>query len=184
MKNLIIILTLFLFTPLLFGQSKENCYVVVESSKEFNSTFLSNISASIISQFLREVKPIPPEVISREACFYQVSVSKQQNTTFVTFKGKNLNSYGDSKLSGTDEFNSFLKSLFRALTNKRHSICEGYGELLKQCKNIEVNTDQTEIYSVSQDTNKQKWILFYKEINWNWERFKDGNEEKDGKYIG
>ena len=112
MKNLIIILTIFLFTPLLFGQSKENCYVVVESSKEFNSTFLSNISASIISQFLREVKPIPPEVISREACFYQVSVSKQQNTTFVTFKGKNLNSYGDSKLSGTDEFNSLSSNHF------------------------------------------------------------------------
>ena len=112
MKNLIIILTLFLFTPLLFGQSKENCYVVVESSKEFNSTFLSNISASIIPQFLREVEPIPPEGISRESCFYQISVSKQQDTTFVTFKGKNLNSYGDSKLSGTDEFNSLSSNHF------------------------------------------------------------------------
>ena len=45
MKNLIIILTLFLFTPLMFGQPKENCYVVVESSEEFNPTFLTNISA-------------------------------------------------------------------------------------------------------------------------------------------
>ena len=163
MKNLIIILTLFLFTPLLFSQSKEDCYVVVEASEEFNSSFLSNISASIISQFLREVEPIPPEGVSRESCLYQISVSKQQDTTFVTFKGKNLNSYGDSKLSGTDGFQqSLIKSLFRALKNKRHSICEGYGELLTQCENIEVKTDQTEIYSVSQDTNKQKWILFYK----------------------
>ena len=137
MKNLIIILTLFLFTPLLFGQSKENCYVVVESSKEFNSTFLSNISASIISQFLKEVEPIPPEGISRGACFYQVSVSKQQDTTFVTFKGKNLNSYGDSKLSGTDGFQqSLLKSLYRSLKRKRDLICEDYVEFLsKQCEN-------------------------------------------------
>ena len=185
MKNLIIILTLFLFTPLLFSQSKEDCYVVVEASEEFNSTFLSNISVSIISQFLKEVEPIPPEGISRESCLYQISVSKQQDTTFVTFKGKNLNSYGDSKLSGTDGFQqSLIKSLFRALKNKRHSICEGYGELLTQCENIEVKTDQTEIYSLSQDTNKQKGILFEKEINGNWEWGKDGDEEKDGKYVG
>ena len=184
MKNLIIILTLFLFIPLLFSQSKGDCYVVVEASEEFNSTFLSNISVSIISQFLREVEPIPPEGVSRESCLYQISVSKQQDTTFVTFKGKNLNSYGDSKLSGTDGFQqSLIKSLFRALKNKRHSICEGYGELLTQCENIEVKTDQTEIYSVSQDTNKQKGILFSKEINGNWEWVKDGNEEKDGKYV-
>ena len=131
MRHLLIILTLFLFTTLLFGQTKEHCYVVVESSEEFNSSFLSNISVSIISQFLREVEPIPPEGISRESCLYQISVSKQQDTTFVTFKGKNLNSYGDSKLSGTDGFQqSLIKSLFRALKNKRHYICEGYGELL------------------------------------------------------
>ena len=61
MRHLLIILTLFLFTTLLFGQTKEDCYVVVESSEEFNSTFLTNISASIISQFLKEVEPIPSE---------------------------------------------------------------------------------------------------------------------------
>ncbi|SVD09690.1 uncharacterized protein METZ01_LOCUS362544, partial [marine metagenome] len=54
-KHLLIILSLFLFTSPLFGQSEETCYVVVDSSEEFNPTLLSNISVSIISQFLREV---------------------------------------------------------------------------------------------------------------------------------
>ena len=78
--------------------------MVVDSSEEFNPTLLSNISVSIISKFLREVEPIPPEGVSMDSCLYQISVSKEQDTTFVTFKGKNLNSYGDSKLSGTDGF--------------------------------------------------------------------------------
>ena len=146
MKNLIIILTLFLFTPLLFGQSKENCYVVVESSEEFNSTFLSNISASIISQFLREVEPIPPDGVSKDSCLYHISVTKKEGTTFVTFKGKNLNSYGDSKLSGSDGFQqSVLKSLYRSLREKRELICEDYGSLLEECVGLKDTSKNEEL---------------------------------------
>ena len=102
MKHLLIILSLILLSSPLFGQSEETCYVVVDSSEEFNSTLLSNMSVSLISQFLKEVEPIPPGGVSGDSCLYQISVSKEQDTIFVTFKGKNLNSYGDSKLSGTD----------------------------------------------------------------------------------
>ena len=137
MKHLLIILSFLLLYSPLFGQSEETCYVIVDSSEEFNPTLLSNISVSIISQFLREVEPIPPEGVSMDSCFYQISVSKEQDTTFVTFKGKNLNSYGDSKLSGTDGFQqSLLKSLYRSLRSKRNLICEDYVEFLsKQCAN-------------------------------------------------
>ena len=139
MKHLLIILSLFLLTSPLFGQSEETCYVVVDSSEEFNPTLLSNISVSIISQFLREVEPIPPEGVSTDSCLYQISVSKEQDTTFVTFKGKNLNSYGDSKLSGTDGFQqSLLKALFRSLRDKRKLICEDYGELIVKCGSVVV----------------------------------------------
>ena len=162
MKHLLIILSFLLLYSPLFGQSEETCYVIVDSSEEFNPTLLSNISVSIISQFLREVEPIPPTGVSMDSCFYQISVSKEQDTSFVTFKGKNLNSYGDSKLSGTDGFQqSLLKSLFRALKNKRHSICDGYGELLKECDNIEVEKGQAEIYSESVVVEKrQNGVLF------------------------
>ena len=139
MRHILIILSLLLLTSPLFGQSKETCYVVVDSSEEFNPTLLSNISVSIISQFLREVEPIPPEGVSKDSCLYQISVTKEQDTTFVTFKGKNLNSYGDSKLSGTDGFQqSLLKSLYRSLSDKRKLICEGYGELIVKCGSVVV----------------------------------------------
>jgi len=132
-KHLLIILSILLLSSPVIGQSKETCYVVVDSSEEFNPTLLSNISVSIISQFLREVEPIPPEGVSLDSCLYQISVSKEQDTTFVTFKGKNLNSYGDSKLSGTDGFQqSLLKSLYRSLRDKRKLICEDYGTLLEK----------------------------------------------------
>ena len=185
-KHLLIILSFLLLTSPLFGKSKETCYVVVDSSEEFNPTLLSNISVSIISQFLREVEPIPSGGVSKDSCLYQISVSKEQDTTFVTFKGKNLNSYGDSKLSGTDGFQqSLLKSLFRAFKNKRHTICDGYGELLKECDNIEVEKGQTEIYSESVVVEKrQNGVLFFSNRNGQWEWFDDGDEKMDGKYIG
>jgi len=57
MKNIFIIFTfsLLLLTSPLFGQSDEKCYVAVASSEDFDLSLLSNISVSLISQFLREV---------------------------------------------------------------------------------------------------------------------------------
>ena len=59
---------------------------------------------------------------------------KDFESTFANFQGKNLNSYGDSKLPGTDGLqHSILKALFRSLSNKRSKICEDYGKLLEEC---------------------------------------------------
>ena len=128
MKHIVFILSLLFLSYPLFGQSEEKCYVVVESSEDFDPTLLSNISVSLISQFLREVEPIPPEGVPSDSCLYDISVAKKGDTTFVTFVGNNLNSYGDSKLSGSDGFQqSVLKSIYRSLREKRDLICEDYG---------------------------------------------------------
>ena len=139
MRHILILLSILLLSSPVIGQSEETCYVVVDSSEEFNPTLLSNISVSLISQFLKEVEPIPLAGVSTDSCLYQISVSKEQDTIFVTFKGKNLNSYGDSKLSGTDGFQqSLLKSLYRSLRDKRKLICEDYGTLLEECGGVVV----------------------------------------------
>ena len=89
---------------------------------------------SIISQYFKEVKPFPPSGLSgSDNCIYEVSVTKDGEKTFVTLQGKDLNSYGDSKLDGTDGFQqSLLKSLYRSLKNKRKVICDDYGELIEK----------------------------------------------------
>ena len=115
MKHILIILSILLFTSPLFGQSKEKpCYVSVTSSDEFNLILLSNISTSLISQYIREVKPIPSSGISgQNHCIYEVSVTKDEEKTFVTLQGKDLNSFGDSSLEGTDGFHqSILRSIY------------------------------------------------------------------------
>ena len=135
MKHLLILLISFLLlgcvkkqTSPVFVQSDEKCYVVVESSEDFDPSLLSNVSISLISKFLRDVENIPPSGVSSDSCQYNISVSKNNDTTFVTFKGEGLNSYGDSKLSGSDGFQqSILKSLYRSLKDKRDIICEDYG---------------------------------------------------------
>ena len=133
MKHILIILSFILLYSPLFGQSEETCYVAADS-KEFDRTLLSNISVSLISEFLKEVEPIPPAGISMNTCVYQISAVKRKDTTFVTFTGKNLNSYGNSKLSGPDGFQeSLLKALYIALEDKRKLICDAYGEFIEKC---------------------------------------------------
>ena len=135
MKHLLILISFLLLSSPVIGQSDEKCYVVVESSKDFDPSLLSNISISLISKFLRDVEQLPPSGISLDTCQYQISVSKNNDTTFVTFKGEGLNSYGDSKLSGSDGFQqSVLKSLYRSLKDKRDIICQDYGTLLEECR--------------------------------------------------
>ena len=148
MRYLLIIFTfsLLLLTSPLFGQSDEKCYVVVDSSEDFDPSLLSNISVSLISQFLREVEPIPSEGVPNDSCLYDISVTKKGDTTFVTFVGKNLNSYGDSKLSGSDGFQqSVLKSLYRSLREKRDLICEDYGSFLEECGGLKGTSKKEEI---------------------------------------
>ena len=139
MKLLLIILSFLLLSSPLLGKSEETCYVSVEGSKGFNLNLLSQISKSLISQFFKPIKNIPPGGISSESCVYEITVTKEGDTTFVVFSGEDLNSYGDSKLSGTDGFQqSLLKSLYRSLRDKRKLICEDYGELIEKCGSVVV----------------------------------------------
>ena len=202
MKHLLIILSFLLLYSPLFGQSEETCYVVVDSSEEFNPTLLSNISVSIISQFLREVEPIPPAGVSKDSCLYQISVSKEQDTTFVTFKGKNLNSYGDSKLSGTDGFQqSLLKSLYRSLRDKRKLICEDYGTLLEECggvvvqdvpKKVEPKVVETKVptpktesnLKIEQKVSKTVEGILFKDLFGGWKPVGNKNRPTERKYEG
>ena len=115
MKHLIIFLSLHLFTSPLFGQSEEKpCYISVNSPDELNQTLLSNISISIISQYFKEIKPLPPSGLSgSDNCIYDVSGSKEGGKTFVALLGKDMNSFGDSNFVGIDGFQqSLLKSLY------------------------------------------------------------------------
>ena len=139
MRHLLVILSILLLSSPLFGQSKETCYVSVEGSKEFNLNLFSQISKSLISQYFKPIKNIPPGGISIDSCVYEITVTKEGDTTFVVFSGEDLNSYGDSKLYGSDGFQqSLLKSLYRSLEDKRKKICEDYGELLEKCGSVVV----------------------------------------------
>jgi len=140
MKHILIILiSILLLSSPVIGQSGKPCYVSVEGSKEFNLNLFSQISKSLISQYFKPVKNIPPGGISSDSCVYEISVTKEGDTTFVVFSGEDLNAYGDSKLYGSDGFQqSLLKSLYRSLEDKRKKICEDYGELIEKCGSVVV----------------------------------------------
>ena len=127
-----------------FVQSDEKCYVVVQSSIDFEPSLLSIISISLISKFVSEVEQVPSGGISTDSCQYQISVSKINDTTVVSFRGEGLNSSGDSKLSGLGGVQqSILKSIYRSLKNKRGLICQDYATLLEECGEIKIKKRQS-----------------------------------------
>ena len=127
-----------------FVHSDEKCYVAVQSSIDFEPSLLSIISISLISKFVSEVEQVPPGGISTNSCQYQISVTKNNDTTVVTFRGEGVNSSGDSKLSGLDGFQqSILKSIYRSLKNNRALICLDYATLLEECAEIKIKKRQS-----------------------------------------
>jgi len=107
--------------------------VVVDSSEHFNNLLISKVPVSLISQYVKNVKNLPPEGARLDACIYEVSVNKVEKTTIVTLKGDSLNSYGDSKLSGIDGFQqSIIRSFYRSLEDTREKICLEYGYILEE----------------------------------------------------
>ena len=155
MKHILIILSILLLYSPLFGQSEETCYVDADTSKEFDPTLLSNISVSLISEFLKEVEHLPPAGIPMDACVYQIGAAKVEDTTFVTFTGKNLNSYGNSKLSGPDGFQeSLLNALYIALEDKRKLICDAYGEFIEKCGGVVKKIPAEKIETIREMKNK------------------------------
>ena len=139
MKHTLIILSILLLSSPLFGQSVEKpCYVSVTSSDDFNQTLLSNISISVISQYLKNVKPFPSSGLSgKEHCIYEVTATLDGNKTFVTLQGKDLNSFGDATIVGTDGFQqSLLRSIYRSQRDKRGLICSDYPKILEECGGV------------------------------------------------
>ena len=106
MRHLLIILSILLLSSPLFGQdSEKSCYLSVKTSGDFNPALISEISSSLVSQYILEVKPIPSSGIRGDTkCVYDVSVTSDAGKTFVSLRGEGINSFGDSSLEGTDGF--------------------------------------------------------------------------------
>ena len=115
-----------------------DCFLSVKISGNFNPALVSEISSSLISQDLREVKPIPSSGISGDTdCVYNVSVTSDSGKTSVSLRGEGINSFGDSSLEGTDGFQqSILRSLYRSQRDKRELICSDYPNLLEECESV------------------------------------------------
>ena len=59
------------------------------------------------------------------------------NKTFVTLQGKDLNSFGDATIVGTDGFQqSLLRSIYRSQRDKRELICSDYPKILEECGGV------------------------------------------------
>ena len=156
MKYLIFIFTILLFSSALFGIDKP-CYVNLNSSKDFNQTLLSNISISVISQYLENVKIFPSSGLSGKGhCIYEVTATLEGKKTFVTLQGNNLNSFGNASILGTEGFQeAILRSIYRSQRDKRGLICSDYPKILEECGGVVKKSEEKKVV-VSKVFEKQQ----------------------------
>ncbi len=125
------------------GVEEKKCYLTLQSNNKKKIKLYTNISVSIVSQYVTKVEKDDP-LIKRplgksDSCIYEIVIEQTEGTLFLTVTGEGLNSYGDSKLKGVEGFQqSLLKSLFRSLRDKRGMICDDYRDLLEECKDVVV----------------------------------------------
>ena len=106
-----------------------------QKRKSSDNQYLLEISQSIISKYLNDVKPIPPEGISSDACIYNVLVTIDENKIVSSLTSKDLNIFGESKVQGKDGIQeSLLRLIFNGFEYQREEICKDYGNNLnKEC---------------------------------------------------
>ncbi len=118
----------------------------VKTSGNFNPALVSEISSSLVSQYIKEVLPIPSSGIRSDTkCVYDVSVTSDAGKTYVSLRGDGINSFGDSFLEGIDGFQqSILRSIYRSQRDKRKLICSDYPNILEECGGV-VRKKKTEV---------------------------------------
>ena len=74
-------------------------FLSIKTSGKFNPVLVSEISSSLISQYIREIKPIPSSGICGYInCIYDVYATNDKEKTVFSLSGEGINSFGDSSL--------------------------------------------------------------------------------------
>ena len=128
-----------------------DCFLSIKTSGDFNPALVSEISSSLVSQYIKEVQPIPPSGIrGNTKCVYDVSVTSDAGKTFVSLRGEGINSFGDSSLEGTDGFQqAILRSIYRSQRDKRGLICSDYPKILEECGGVVRKVKKPEVVKLS-----------------------------------
>ena len=152
MRHWLLILLVSLMSNFLPSEiSASSCYLSVKTSGDFNPALISEISTSLVSQYIKEVLTIPSSGIRGDTkCVYDVSVTSDAGKTFVSLRGEGINSFGDSSLEGTDGFQqSILRSIYRSQRDKRELICSDYPKILEECGGVVRKVKKPEVVKLS-----------------------------------
>ena len=140
-RYLFVFLFVFLWCIIQNSLFAKTCYVVIEKAGNLNPKIVESLSVSLISKYIRKVKPAPRFGIKMDECTFDVSFIESMSGMQYIFSGPNINSMGSSKQPGID---GLTQSLLRALSRSsdgseiKAKICNDYPDLMVQdCRSIE-----------------------------------------------
>ena len=140
MKHLLIILSFFLLSSPLFGQSKDDCYLFVGGDIGEDKSVIDQIVRPLLSSFISPLKEVPISGLSQSeynsSCYYEVSVTSTDGTLTLSINGTRtpipFNGLSKSSRSFPENIrHSILRILHSELNeNKKNEICKKYTEIL------------------------------------------------------
>ena len=163
MRHILIILSLFLFTSPLFGQSKDDCYLFVGGDIGEDKSVIDQIVRPLLSSFISPLKEVPISGLSQSeydsSCYYEVSVSSTDGTLTLSINGTRtpipFNGLSKSSRSFPENIrHSTLRILHSELDKpQKNEICSKYKELLvDECTQ---NQNLMVVFNKYSDRNKE-----------------------------
>ncbi|MBU2646168.1 hypothetical protein KKI24_15795 [bacterium] len=139
MKRIILmVMAICLYLPVVRADSKP-CYVVVESTGNYEQLTISAIATSLLRKFIDpNITPVPIAGFPEKACTYRINISEKTGAIKAFIFGTAISEYGTSELraeKGLEQ--ALLKAIYNGTLDKttRGNICSSYKYLLnEECK--------------------------------------------------
>ena len=146
----------FLFSSLVFGQSKEDCYLFVGGDIGEDKSVIDQIVRPLLSSFISPLKEVPVSGLSQSeynsSCYYEVSVSSTDGTLTLSINGTKT----------PVSFNGLSKSSRSFPENIRHSTLRIFHSELDKSKKNEICSKYKEILVDECPQNQNLMVVFNK----------------------
>ena len=130
----------FLFSSLVFGQSKEDCYLFVGGDIGEDKSVIDQIVRPLLSSFISPLKEVPVDGLSQSeydsSCYYEVSVTSTEGTLTLSINGTrtpvSFNGLSKSSRSFPENIRHSTLRIFHSELDKpkKNEICSKYKEIL------------------------------------------------------
>ncbi len=134
----------------------EPCFLIVEDTGDYHPAKVTSFAIALISQYIREVKPIPKAGIRESDCQYTINLSENREGLSVSLSGQGIAAFGDTDKSGFKGVQqAIIKAIYRAHPDKKKIICEVY-DCGEESEKMEVGINKSDTVEIRKSNGQME----------------------------